>query len=47
MGLLTYSLLGELTGTLVAGVAEQLNNAALVGGETGHLLDDVLYNNVS
>jgi hypothetical protein len=37
----TYSLLGELAGTLVLGVAEQLDAAALVGGETGDLLDDV------
>lgn len=29
----TYSLLGELTGTLVLGVTEQLNDSALVGGE--------------
>ena len=31
----TYTLLGELTGALVARVAEQLNNTALVGGEAG------------
>ena len=31
----TDSLLGELAGTLVLGVAKQLNDAALVGGETG------------
>lgn len=37
----TYPLLGELTGTLVLGVAEQLDAAALVGGEAGDLLDDV------
>lgn len=30
----TYSLLGELTGTLVLGVTEQLNDSALVGGKT-------------
>jgi hypothetical protein len=30
----TYSLLGELAGTLVLGVAEQLNDSALVGGKT-------------
>ena len=30
----SYSLLGELAGTLVTAVAEQLNNSALVGGET-------------
>lgn len=29
----TESLLGELTGTLVHGVTEQLNNTALVGGK--------------
>lgn len=28
-----YPLLSELTGTLVTGVAEQFNDAALVGGE--------------
>lgn len=37
----TEPLLGELTGTLVLGVAEQLDAAALVGGEAGDLLDDV------
>lgn len=31
----TYPLLGELTGALVLGVAQQLNDAALVGGEAG------------
>jgi hypothetical protein len=30
----TYPLLGELAGTLVLGVTEQLDDAALVGGET-------------
>ena len=30
----TYPLLGQLAGTLVLGIAEQLNDAALVGGET-------------
>lgn len=30
----TYSLLGELTGTLVLAVSEQLNDSALVGGKT-------------
>lgn len=30
----TEPLLSELAGTLVTGVAEQLNDAALVGGET-------------
>lgn len=29
----TYSLLGELTGTLVLAVSEQLNDSALVGGK--------------
>ena len=37
----TESLLGELTGTLVLGVAEQLNDSALVGGKTSNLLDDL------
>jgi len=37
----TETLLGELTGALVARVAEQLNNTALVGGEAGNLLDDL------
>lgn len=31
----TESLLGELAGTLVTGVAEQLNDTALVGGKAG------------
>ena len=31
----TYSLLGELTGTLVSGVAEQFDDTALVGGKAG------------
>jgi hypothetical protein len=39
--MVTYPLLGELTGTLVLGVAEQLNAAALIGRKTGDLLDDV------
>jgi hypothetical protein len=30
----TYPLLGELTGTLVPGVAEQLNHTLLIGSET-------------
>lgn len=35
----TYSLLGELTGTLVLAVAEQLDDSALVGGKTeGNML---------
>lgn len=33
-GISTYSLLGELTGTLVLAVAEQLDDSALVGGKT-------------
>lgn len=37
----TESLLGELTGTLVLGVAEQLNDSALVGGKASNLLDDL------
>ena len=36
-----YPLLGELTGALVLAVAEELDDAALVGGEAGDLLDDV------
>ena len=37
----TESLLGELTGTLVLGVTEQLNDSALVGSEASNLLDDL------
>lgn len=37
----TESLLGELTGTLVLAVSEQLNDSALVGGKTSNLLDDL------
>lgn len=37
----TESLLGELTGTLVLGVAEQFNDSALVGGKASNFLDDV------
>jgi hypothetical protein len=37
----TESLLGELTGTLVLGVAEQLNDSALVGSKASNLLDDL------
>ncbi len=37
----TYSLLGELAGALVARVAEELNDAALVGSEASNLLDDL------
>lgn len=33
-GLKTYPLLGELTGTLVPGVAEQLDHTLLIGSET-------------
>jgi hypothetical protein len=36
-----HSLLGELAGTLVLGVPQQLDDTALIGGETGDLLDDV------
>lgn len=36
----TEALLSELTGTLVLGVAQQLNDAALVGSETNDLLGD-------
>lgn len=34
-------LLRQLAGTLVLGVAQQLNDATLVGGKAGNLLDDV------
>jgi len=37
----TEPLLRELAGTLVLGVAEQLNDTALVGSKTGNLLDNV------
>lgn len=37
----TESLLSELTGTLVLGVAEQLDDSALVGGEASNLLDNL------
>lgn len=37
----TYSLLGELAGALVARVAQELNDAALVGSEASNLLDDL------
>lgn len=37
----TEPLLGELTGALVLGVTQQLNNATLVWGEAGDLADDV------
>lgn len=40
MGVKTYALLSELAGTLVLGVAQQLNDAALVGSETDDLLGD-------
>lgn len=33
-GMKTYPLLGELTGTLVPGVAEQLDHTLLIGSET-------------
>lgn len=38
---MAYSLLGELAGTLVLGVPQQFDDTALIGGETGDLLDDV------
>lgn len=38
---MAHSLLGELAGTLVLGVPQQFDDTALVGGETGDLLDDV------
>jgi hypothetical protein len=34
------SLLGDLPGTLVLRVSQQFDNAALIGSETGNLLDD-------
>lgn len=37
----TYALLSELAGTLVLGVPQQLNDAALIGGETDDLTSDV------
>lgn len=40
-GRCAYSFLGDLPGTLVLGVSQQFDNAALIGGETGDLLDDV------
>lgn len=36
----TYSLLGELPGTLVLGVPQQFDNATLVGSKTSNLFDD-------
>lgn len=36
----TYALLSDLSGTLILRVAEQLNHAALIRGETSDLLDD-------
>ena len=39
----TDSLLGQLAGALVLGVAQQLDHTALVGGKAGDLLDDILY----
>lgn len=38
---IAYPLLRELPGTLVLGVAEQFDHAALIRGETGDLLDEV------
>lgn len=40
-GFNTYTLLSELAGTLVLGVPQQLNDAALIGGETDDLAGDV------
>jgi hypothetical protein len=37
----TEPLLGELTGTLVLAVTEQLNDTALVGGKASNLLDNL------
>lgn len=37
----TKTLLCELAGTLILGVAEQLNDAALVWGKARNLLDDL------
>jgi hypothetical protein len=37
----TEPLLGELTGTLVLAVAQQLDDSALVGGKASNLLDDL------
>jgi len=39
-GLDTYALLSELAGTLVLGVPQQFNDAALIGSETGDLTGD-------
>jgi hypothetical protein len=36
----TYSLLGELTGTLILGVLDQLHDAALVGSKASDLTDE-------
>lgn len=38
---LAYSSLGELTGSLVLAVSQQLDDSALVWGKAGDLLDDV------
>lgn len=40
-GIGTYALLGELAGTLVLSVPQQLNDAALIGGKTDDLTSDV------
>lgn len=37
----TYPLLGELTGTLVPGVAEQLDHTLLIGSETARVKKSV------
>jgi hypothetical protein len=39
----TYPLLRETTGTLVLGVAEEFDDALLVGGETVTLLAQALW----
>lgn len=36
----SYSLLSELSGTLVLGVPQQFNDTALIWGESGNLLDN-------
>ena len=36
----TYSLLGELTGTLILGVLDQLHDAVLIGSKASNLTDD-------
>ena len=36
----TYSLLGELAGTLILGVLDQLHDAALIGSKASNLTDE-------